>query len=68
MPSTWSPRAWLDYGAARWNHERRVIAEAEYSGKGKTRRFVVTSLNGDPQHRYDEVYCGRGEMEPSGAK
>jgi hypothetical protein len=55
--------AWLDYGAATWDRERRVIAKAEYSDKGKNPRFVVTSLEGDAQQLYDEVYCARGEME-----
>ena len=26
-------------------------------------RLVVTNLDGDPQKRYDEVYCRRGDME-----
>ena len=54
---------WLDYGAYSWDKERRVIAKAEYSAKGKNPRFVVTSLAGDAQAIYDEVYCARGEME-----
>lgn len=24
---------------------------------------MVTSLNGDPQTLYDEIYCARGDME-----
>ena len=54
---------WLDYGAYSWDKERRVIAKAEFSAKGKNPRFVVTSLAGDAQAIYDEVYCARGEME-----
>jgi hypothetical protein len=54
---------WIEYGAASWDRERRVIAKAEYSAKGRNPRFVVTSLEGDPGPLYDEVYCGRGEME-----
>jgi hypothetical protein len=54
---------WLDYGAHSWDKERRVIAKAEYGAQGKNPRFVVTSLDGDAQALYDEVYCARGEME-----
>jgi len=55
--------AWLDYAAATWDRQRRVIAKAEFSAQGKNPRFVVTSLEGDAQALYDEVYCARGEME-----
>jgi Transposase DDE domain group 1 len=54
---------WLDYAAGTWDRERRVIAKAEFSAQGKNPRFVVTSLQGDAQALYDEVYCARGEME-----
>ena len=54
---------WLDYAAGSWDKERRVIAKAEYSDRGKNPRFVVTSLEGGAQQLYDEVYCARGEME-----
>jgi hypothetical protein len=55
--------AWLDYAAGTWDKERRVIAKAEFTDKGKNPRFVVTNLEGDAQQIYDEVYCARGEME-----
>ena len=51
------------YAAGSWKRERRVIAKAEYLEKGKNNRFVVTSLSGDPQKLYDEIYCARGDME-----
>jgi hypothetical protein len=54
---------WLEYGAQSWERTRRVIAKAEYTEKGKNPRFVVTSLEGEAQQLYDEVYCARGEME-----
>jgi hypothetical protein len=54
---------WIDYAAGTWDKERRVIAKAEYGEQGKNPRFVVTSLAGDAQALYDEVYCARGEME-----
>ena len=59
---------WIDYAALSWDRPRRVIAKVEYSGQGANPRFVVTNLSGDAQELYDEVYCARGEMEPSGAR
>ena len=55
--------AWLDYGAASWERARRIIAKADYTDKGANPRFVVTSLAGDAQALYEQVYCARGEME-----
>jgi len=54
---------WLDYAADTWDRERRVIAKAEHSTQGANPRFVVTSLAGDAQAIYDDIYCARGEME-----
>jgi Transposase DDE domain group 1 len=54
---------WLDYAAHTWDRQRRVIAKAEHSSQGRNPRFVVTSLAGEAQALYDEVYCARGEME-----
>jgi hypothetical protein len=54
---------WIDYAAGTWDQSRRVIAKAEFSAQGKNPRFVVTSLEGDAQMLYDEIYCARGEME-----
>jgi len=51
------------YGAKSWKTQRRVIAKCEYSNKGENLRFIVTSLKGDPQRLYDQLYCARGEME-----
>jgi hypothetical protein len=53
----------LDYAAASWGSERRVILKAEVTHKGSNPRFVVTNLKGDAQHIYDKIYCGRGGME-----
>lgn len=49
-----------------WSRSRRVIGKAEHLPKGSNPRFVVTSLSGEkvsPQPLYEQVYCGRGEME-----
>jgi hypothetical protein len=54
---------WLDYAADSWDRQRRVIAKAEHSDKGSNPRFVLTSLAGDAQVIYDDIYCARGEME-----
>jgi hypothetical protein len=58
----------LRYAAASWDKERRVILKAEHTDQGSNPRYVVTNLEGDAQRLYDELYCARGEMEPSGAR
>lgn len=49
--------------ARSWDRKRRFIHKAEHTAKGANPRFIVTSLQGDPQELYDKVYCARGEME-----
>lgn len=51
------------YAAATWDRERRIIMKAEYSAMGSNPRFIITSLQGNAQELYDELYCGRGNME-----
>jgi len=49
-----------------WHCERRVVGKAEYLDKGANPRFVVTSLPQevlDAASLYEDLYCGRGEME-----
>jgi hypothetical protein len=53
----------FDYAAGTWDKARRVIHKAEHNSQGDNPRFIVTSLAGEPQTLYDEVYCARGEME-----
>lgn len=53
----------LRYAAGTWDKERRVIGKAEYGDKGANPRFVLTTLQGEGQQLYEEVYCARGEME-----
>ena len=55
--------AWVTYGAGTWDRTRPVIAKAEHDIQGPNPRFVVTSLTGDAQALYDELYCQRGAME-----
>jgi hypothetical protein len=53
----------LSYAAQTWDRPRRVLAKAEHTDQGENPRFVVTSLAGDAQTLYDDLYCQRGEME-----
>jgi len=58
-------RLFTDFGykAGTWKRERRLIVKAEHNRKGDNLRFVITSLAGDAQKVYDEMYCARGNME-----
>ena len=51
------------YAAKTWNKKRRVIAKLEVTAKGSNPRFILTSLQGDNQALYDDLYCARGDME-----
>jgi Transposase DDE domain group 1 len=64
----------IEYRAGSWSRPRRVVARLEVSmqpdpnAEGCMRqevdiRYVVTSLEGDPRHLYEDVYCKRGQME-----
>jgi Transposase DDE domain group 1 len=54
-----------------WSQARRVVAKAEATSEGPNPRFVVTNLpkagfgQGElgAQKVYEEIYCGRGDME-----
>jgi hypothetical protein len=58
-----------------WSRARRVIGKAEVTAQGSNPRFIVTHLPGPgfpgdqdrsrftPAPLYEELYCGRGEME-----
>jgi len=49
-----------------WSRTRRVVGKAEYLEKGENPRFVVTSFSKrqwEKRALYEELYCGRGEME-----
>lgn len=51
------------YAAKTWSKERRVIVKAEHTELGANTRYIVTNLEGQAQHLYENVYCARGEME-----
>lgn len=53
----------LSYGAGTWDRERRVIARIEHTDQGENPRFIVTSLAGEGQMLYEQIYCARGEVE-----
>ena len=42
---------------------RKIIVKVEYTHRGENTRCIVTNLAGEPQELYDDVYCGRGDME-----
>jgi len=49
-----------------WSVQRRVVAKAEHLEKGENPRFVVTSLTAEEWSAsalYEQLYCGRGDME-----
>jgi hypothetical protein len=58
------------YQAGTWQALRKIIMKAErlpdknhpLIGKENT-RYIVTNLEGTPQHLYENVYCARGDME-----
>jgi Transposase DDE domain group 1 len=53
----------FSYAAESWDRPRRILAKAEHTAAGENPRFVVTTLPGDPQALYDELYCQRGDAE-----
>jgi hypothetical protein len=66
----------FDYQTVRsWSRARRLIGKAEVTAQGPNPRFVVTNLPAGvfpddedqprflPARLYEELYCGRGEME-----
>ena len=49
-----------------WARERRVVAKAEHIAGKENPRYLVTSLPAEDwpaQKLYEELYCGRGDME-----
>lgn len=69
-PSVGAPeRRFVDFEYATldsWSKKRRIVSKVEYLERGPNPRFVVTSLDQEdwaPRPLYEELYCGRGEME-----
>ncbi|MGH6803174.1 MAG: IS1380 family transposase [Methyloceanibacter sp.] len=61
----------VEYQAKSWSCSRKIVARLEVSMRkvdGETTqemdiRYVVTSMEGDAQHLYENVYCARGQAE-----
>ena len=52
------------YKAGSWKKAQRVIVKIEYNEKGKNVRYVVTNFqHNNSGFLYQELYCGRGQME-----
>jgi hypothetical protein len=52
------------YQAGSWKHPQRVIVKIEVNEKGKNIRYIVTNFeHNNSRFLYDELYCGRGQME-----
>lgn len=56
------------YRAKKWSRKRRVVIKAEvvrHPGREpkENPRFVITNCPQSPQWIYENVYCGRGEIE-----
>jgi len=53
----------IRYAAKSWKCRRKVIARLEATTLGFDARYVVTSLPGEAQYLYEDVYCLRGQAE-----
>ena len=54
----------FNYAAGSWHdRKRKVIGKAEFNNHGENPRFILTTLDGDPQELYEDIYCARGDME-----
>ena len=61
----------VTYQARSWKRPRKIVARLEVSlqfAKDEWHqemdiRYVVTSLDGDAQHLYENIYCARGQAE-----
>jgi hypothetical protein len=56
------------YAAGTWPHARRVVIKAEVVRLSSREprdnpRFVITNLRPSPRFVYEQVYCGRGDIE-----
>jgi hypothetical protein len=56
------------YAAKTWAHARRVVIKAEVvrlAGRAPrdNPRFVITNIRRSPRFVYEQIYCGRGDIE-----
>jgi hypothetical protein len=54
----------FSYQAGSWQNAQRVIVKIEVHYKGTNVRYTVTNFtHGSSRFLYEEMYCGRGQME-----
>ena len=53
----------FNYAADSWNSPRKIIGKAGHNENGKNPRFVATNLPYGPRKTYEQLYCGRCDME-----
>jgi len=52
------------YRAGTWKYAQRVIVKIEVNEKGTNVRYIVTNFkHNNSRFLYEELYCGRGQME-----
>jgi len=52
------------YQAGSWKYPQRVIVKIEVTEKGTNVRYIVTNFkHNNSRFLYQELYCGRGQME-----
>jgi len=52
------------YQAGSWKYPQRVIVKMEVNEKGTNVRYIVTNFkHNNSRFLYQELYCGRGQME-----
>ena len=52
------------YQAGSWKYAQRVIVKIEVNEKGTNVRYIVTNFkHNNSRFLYQELYCGRGQME-----
>jgi len=52
------------YQAGTWKYAQRVIVKIEVNEKGTNVRYIVTNFkHNNSRFLYQELYCGRGQME-----
>jgi len=52
------------YQAGSWSQARKIVVKVEMSEKGLNVRFISTDMfQGKAKSLYEDIYCGRGNME-----
>ena len=61
-PSVQRFESLTDYQAEGWPHPRRIVVKIEVTPQGSQRRFVVTSMDDQPEDLYCGFYVQRGRV------